>query len=230
MKSTSLVVAFLLLFGGFAMAYEQPAYEVIQKYEKFELRRYSPYIVAETEVTGAFEDVGNQAFRILFSFISGNNRKSEKIAMTAPVNQSPVDTEGEKIAMTVPVIQSPAPESQDRKTYIFAFVMPSKYTLETLPQPNDSRVKFRQVPGKLMAAHTYSGSWKEKKYRKHESLFLESLKKAGLSPLGSPVYARYNSPFSLSFLRRNEVLVEISDPSSIQTEKTSDEPQELLAK
>ena len=91
-------IVFMLLFSGeTAFAYEQPKYEIVKIYDGFELRRYAPYIVAETVVSGKFDDAGNKAFRILFKYISGDNLKKTEIPMTAPVKQSPVKESGEKI-------------------------------------------------------------------------------------------------------------------------------------
>lgn len=202
------LVAFMLLFAvGAAYAYEQPKYEIVKKYDGFELRRYAPCIVAETVVSGEFDDAGNKAFRILFKYISGDNLKKTEIPMTAPVNQSPVTETGEKIEMTAPVEQ--APHGKDADTYVFSFVMPSKYTMETLPNPADPRVKLRQVKSRLLAALTYSGTWAENRYRQHEAALLKAVKNAGFVTIGEPIFARYNSPFTLWFLRRNEVLVEV---------------------
>jgi hypothetical protein len=89
-------------------------------------------------------------------------------------------------------------------------MMPSGYSLETLPRPTDSRVRLRRIDGRLMAARTYSGTWSEDRYRENETELLRVVKAAGLQPLGVPVFARYNSPFTLWFLRRNEVLVEVA--------------------
>ncbi len=203
-------VAFTLFFAvGAAFAYEQPKYEIVKIYDRFELRRYSPYIVAETVVSGKFDDAGNKAFRILFKYISGDNLKKTEIPMTAPVNQSPAIEGGEKIEMTAPVEQTPHRKTVD--TYVFSFVMPSKYTMETLPSPADPRVKLRQVKSRLLAALTYSGTWSEKRYRQHEAALLEAVKSAGFATVGEPIFARYNSPFTLWFLRKNEVLVELED-------------------
>jgi hypothetical protein len=187
------------------MAAEETPYEVIRQYSGFELRRYSPYLVAETRVTGKFEEVGNQAFRVLFGYISGDNRRNERIAMTAPVTQEP---DGEKIQMTTPVIQAPAADG-GANTYTLAFVMPSKYTMDTLPQPVDSRITLRPVPARWMAARRFSGTWSEDNYRRNEKALLEDVTAAGLQIAGEPLYARYNSPFTLWFLRRNEAMVEV---------------------
>ena len=129
--------------------------------------------------------------------------------MTAPVNQSSATETGEKIEMTAPVEQ--APHGKDTDTYVFSFIMPSKYTLETLPSPVDPRVTLRQVKSRLLAALTYSGTWSEKRYRQHEAALLEAVKNAGLITIGESIFARYNSPFTLWFLRRNEVLVEVEE-------------------
>lgn len=204
-----LIAAMLSFCGGLALAYEQPKYDIVKKYNGFELRRYAPCIVAETVVSGNFEEVGNEAFRILVRYISGDNQKKIEIPMTAPVNQSPMTKSGEKIEMTAPVVQ--APQGKDQDTYLFSFVMPSKYTLETLPEPKDSRIRLRQVKARLLAARAYSGTWSERRYRQNEAALLKAVKASGLTVVGEPIFARYNSPFTLWFLRRNEVLVEVKE-------------------
>lgn len=211
---TRLLIALTLTFtGNHTMASEQPAYEVVQRHEDYELRRYQPYLVAETRVTGDFATVGNQAFRILAGYISGNNRGKEKIEMTAPVNQSPVPA-GERIAMTAPVSQTSIGNPGDG--YLFSFMIPSHYTLENLPRPNDPRIELRRIEGRLMAARTYSGSWSEQRYQLNQTALMRALAAAGLQPLGASVFARYNSPFTIWFLRRNEVLVEIKTDNFAQ--------------
>ena len=189
------------------MAYEQPRYAVLKRFDDFELRQYEPYNVAEADVTGDFEAVGNEAFRILAGYIFGNNQGGRKIAMTAPVDQVPAIPSGEKIAMTVPVVQSPQAEA--RSTFTFTFMMPSEYTLDDLPRPNDPRIRLRRVEARLMAARTYSGTWSQERYRDNETVLLRAVEAAGFNPVGAPVFARYDSPFTLWFLRRNEVLVPI---------------------
>jgi hypothetical protein len=202
----------LLLFaGGNAVATEEPKYEVVKNYPEFELRDYAPYLVAETEVSGEFDDVGGKAFRILVDFISGNNQRRQSIEMTAPVNQQPKATEGEKIAMTAPVTQRPKAGQGDRNAYLIHFVMPSKYTLDTLPMPLDPRIRIREEPGKVMAVKKYSGRWTTENYLENETLLKKAVEEAGLTPLAAPVYARYNAPFTPWFLRRNEVMIEVRE-------------------
>jgi hypothetical protein len=200
--------AALLLAGANAVAIEEPKYEVVKTYPGFELRRYAPFLVAETEVTGAFDVVGSQAFRILAGYIFGNNRAQEKMEMTAPVNQRSAAGDSEKMEMTAPVTQRPK-GGANADTFVLSFVMPSRYTLDTLPEPLDQRIRLREEPAKLMAVRRYTGRWTQSNYRESESLLLTAVRKAGLTPVAAPIYARYNSPFSLWFLRRNEVMVEV---------------------
>jgi hypothetical protein len=202
-------IAFSLLGGTNAMAIEEPAYEVVRTYPEFELRDYPAYLIAETEVEAPFDEAGNRAFRILADYIFGNNRASTKIEMTAPVSQRPAA--GERIEMTAPVVQRPE-RGADGETFVVGFVMPSRFSLETLPEPVDSRVRLREVPSKLMAVRRYSGRWTESAYRENEARLLSAVEETGLSPVAAPVYARYNSPFSLWFMRRNEVMVEVTSP------------------
>ena len=189
------------------MAYEELRYRTVEQNEAFELRDYEPYLVAEVRVNGRFDNVGNRAFKILFDYISGNNVNKQKISMTTPVTQQPNTRKGETIAMTTPVLQAPEDTDSD---YSFSFVMPSEYTLETIPTPIDPRIKIKALPGRLLAVRRYSGSWSERNYRKHEGILMDAIRGQGFKAEGNPIYARYNSPFSLWFLRRNEVMVEVS--------------------
>jgi hypothetical protein len=103
-----------------------------------------------------------------------------------------------------------------RDTYVFSFVMPAKYTLDTLPRPADQRIRLRQIESQLMAARTYSGTWSTRRYQYNEAALMQALQGEGLRPVGAPIFARYNSPFTLWFLRRNEVLVEVQSDRNSQ--------------
>lgn len=193
------------------MAIEQPGYEVLEKRDGYEVRRYAPYIVAETVVEGDFKDAGNEAFRILAGYIFGDNKSDEKMNMTAPVESRPTG-EGVKMNMTAPVTSQRASSESDR--FIYRFVMESKYTMESLPQPNDSRVLLREVAARTVAVNRYSGRWTQSNYEKHEQELLQALRRNGVEILGDPLLARYNGPFTPWFLRRNEVIVEVDWPGS----------------
>lgn len=195
----------LLVFPAIVMAIEEPEYQVIKEFEEFELRHYPAYLVAEVDVQGDFDDAGNQAFRILAGYIFGDNSVAEEMAMTAPVESRRTNT-SEKMAMTAPVTSTSAAE-RDRMT--FAFVMEREYTLDTLPVPNDDRIRIREMPERTMAVRRYSGRWTEKNYLRNQDVLLSALVVNGIHTSGNPTLARYNSPFSLPFLRRNEVMIEV---------------------
>jgi effector-binding domain-containing protein len=151
---------------------EKPSYTVIEKEGPFEIRQYPPQLVAETVVDAEFEEAGDAAFGRLFKYISGNNQGKKSIAMTAPVTQT--DT-SEKIAMTAPVTQQ-----QTEGNYAVSFVMPSKYTLETLPQPLDERVVIKEIPAQKMAVIRYSGTWSQKRYEEKKAALEGFIRKRGL--------------------------------------------------
>ena len=184
------------------MAIEEAGYKVLKTGGKFEIREYAPQILAEIIVDGDLEEAGNKAFRRLFNYISGANRSRAKVAMTAPVSQ---EQAGEKISMTAPVVQQPA-----RDKWAVSFTMPASYTLETLPAPDDPTITLRPVPTRRMAAVRYSGLWSEKNYLQNRSELEAWIREQGLTTAGDPVWARYNPPFTLWFLRRNEILIPLA--------------------
>lgn len=191
----------MILASCVTVGIEKVQYDVLQKEGDFEVRQYAAYLVAETRVDSDFNEAGNIAFRRLFNYISGDNRASEKIAMTAPVNQRP---QSEKIAMTAPVTQQPAGDS-----YTVSFVMPAKYTLDTLPRPTDEAVVIRQVPGCKAAAVRYSGTWSQKRYEAKKTALETWMADNGFVAVDAPIWARYDPPFQVWFLRRNEVVIPI---------------------
>jgi hypothetical protein len=175
--------------GQSAVALEEPEYEVIAETAAYEVRRYQPYVVAEVDVRGKSAD--SQGFRALAGYIFGDNEASEKMQMTAPVESR---------------------EADDGNDITYAFVMESKYTLETLPNPNNERIRLRNKPSRVVAALRFSGRWTEANVAKHERQLLSALQADGITRLGKLELARYNSPFTPWFLRRNELMVAIDWP------------------
>lgn len=194
-----------VLAAGEAMATERPKYEVLKRYEGFEVREYASYVVAETVVKANRQDAGNEGFRRLAGYIFGKNRGGQKIAMTAPVTEAPA--EGTRIAMTAPVTEAAVEEG-----FAVQFMMPSGYTLESLPSPIDDRVVFRQVPARQVAALRYSGTWSESRYQEHLDKLRGELKKQGLEEKGDASWARYDPPWTPWFLRTNEILIPVGQP------------------
>lgn len=189
------------------MAEEGPKYTITQKNDVFEIREYDSYLVAQTDVSGTFDEMGGKAFRILVKYISGDNEQKSSIEMTAPVIQESIKQKGQKIPMTSPVIQKRSKDDSQSST--FSFVMPQNFTLDTLPAPIDNRITLKEIPAKRVAVLQYSGGWGEEKYKKNEAILLSALDKAGIKTIGAPHFARYNSPFTLWFMRRNEIMIEV---------------------
>ena len=184
------------------MAIEEPKYTDKVFYKDFEVRFYATILVAQTEVNESFDCAGNKAFRVLAGFIFGNNTAKAKIDMTAPVIQKSADSE--KIAMTAPVTQS-----KSYSGYLIQFTMPASYNRETLPQPNDPRVKIVEIPARQVAVYSYTGSWSESRFNEKLSAFNSALAREKITPVGGPTFARFNSPWQLPFLRRNEIWIEV---------------------
>jgi hypothetical protein len=195
-------IAMALSPGG-AMAAEEPEYEVVAVHGEVEIRRYAPMILAETRVDAGFEGAGNQAFRVLFGYISGNNRARTKIEMTAPVVQ---EATSQEIAMTAPVVQE-----SDGASWRVAFIVPAEYSWETVPEPTDERVELRRVPERTVAALRFSGFWGEDRFAEREREIRQVLAEQDLVAVGEAIYARYNPPYTPWFMRRNEVMIPV-DP------------------
>jgi effector-binding domain-containing protein len=203
-KSSLYVVVWIVLFflpSCVTVGIETPKYKVIEKEGQLEIRRYPPQIVAETIVQADFDQSGNLAFRRLYKYISGRNRTKQSIAMTAPVNQK---TAAQKIPMTAPVTQQKVKEN-----YAVSFLMPAEYSLETLPEPLDPNVILKEIPARKLAAIRYSGAWSQKRYETHKAKLLNFIRQKERKIIGEPIFARYDPPFQLWFLRRNEVLIPI---------------------
>lgn len=170
---------------------ETAKYQVVRRIGKIEIRRYPDLILASTTASN-----DNSAFMIIANFIFGNNKSKSKIAMTSPVITS------EKIPMTTPVITS-------RKNYKMSFVMPSNYTLKKLPKPNSNKVKIETQKSRKIAVLRFTGFTYESKLKKLEKIFIKSLAENKIKTKGDIFLMRYNSPWTLPFLRRNEIAVEI---------------------
>ncbi|WP_223943528.1 heme-binding protein [Arthrobacter sp. StoSoilB20] len=188
---------------------EQQPYDLVQKYPHFELRRYPAHVLAEVQVHATFDRAANQAFRYLFNYISGSNTAQQKLSMTAPVIQE--SGSSEELVMTAPVLQTgPAPGSQD-EDYVVAFVLPAGLKAENAPVPDEPKVKIREVPGALSAVARFTGNGTASAFQRHTAALHEALQLAGLTPIGSPRFARFDPPFKPWFLRHNEVVLDVEE-------------------
>ena len=169
---------------------EIAGYEEAGRTGEVEFREYPELILAS--VTGHGD---NSAFGRLFSYISGENRTRKKLSMTAPVITS------QKIEMTAPVISD---------TSSFSFVMPLKYKLEDIPEPLDSRIRIQRIPARRLAVIRFKGYARRKSVDEVKSRLISALQKSGIATVGEPFLMRYNSPWTLGFMRRNEIGIEIA--------------------
>lgn len=186
------------------MTQQQP-YEVVGRARGYELRRYPPCVVAEVRISGDFEQAGSLAFRPLVEYIGGRNRSRESVAMTAPVVQS------RSMDMTAPVIQGSG--AGDRDQHVVAFVLPRSVTMACAPIPIDERVQVREMPPSLTAVARYSGRWSESAYREHVDALRATISADGLVTVSEPRFARFDPPFKPWFLRRNEVHIDVAEPT-----------------
>ena len=199
---SALVIIGFVLWGPIVSNVEQAKYKVIGSGGPIEIRDYAPMIVAEAEVAGTRDEAINQGFRLIADYIFGNNTAQKKVAMTAPVMQQP----NEKISMTAPVTQQ-----ADGSLWKVRFVMPESYNLQTLPVPNNAAVKLKEVPGKRFAVIRFSGLAGEESLGTHTNELEAYIKSNNMQALSKPTYAFFNPPWTLPFLRRNEVMVEIKN-------------------
>jgi effector-binding domain-containing protein len=196
----------VLILSVDSVSAEEAKYTVVFTDDIFELRSYDSHILAEVLVQSNFEDAGGEAFRPLFDYISGNNIKRQKVSMTAPVSQQ---GGSQSISMTSPVSQTGTDDS-----WLVSFMMPSEFSLDTIPEPIDPRVVLRLVPARYIASVKYSGFWSHDKYQDHYDKLLAWIAAKNLNATGDPVWARYNAPYTPWFLRRNEILLPIKSLNS----------------
>lgn len=180
---------------------EEAPYEVVREDGRFEIREYAAVVVAETIVEGGRSETENSAFFRLFDFIQGENVPARRIETTAPVIQ---ERAGEKIAMTAPVLQE-----QGSEGWTMSFVLPKDYTLESAPRPTSSDVRLREIGPSKLAAVRFSGLRSSRTVERETEDLRAWIAKQGLTETSSPRLAAYDPPFTLPFLRRNEVLIEV---------------------
>ncbi len=187
---------------------EEPGFTLVSSENGIEIRDYAPMIVAETQVSGNGSRARNAGFRILADYIFGNNVPDDKIAMTSPVTQQEntqgSERNGEKIAMTSAVAQQEADEGS-----LVTFVMPAKYTMETLPEPRNDRVTLREIPAKRVAAVRFGGRADNSDLEKQEAKLRAFLTTNDLTPTSPASYAFYDAPWVPAPMRRNEVMFDL---------------------
>ena len=203
MKPMLLALLFgLNLLGSPVMATEEPPFTVKSAHGEFEVRDYPALVAAEVTVTGDRKDAAGKGFRLLAGYIFGGNTSKQSIAMTAPVTQAATR---EKIAMTAPVFQTGGNGS-----WVIRFIMPRGSTLETLPRPNNPKVQLVAVPPARMAVVKFSGLARQDDVDAKTAALSRFVKAQHLQAIGAPSLAQYDPPWTLWFMRRNEVMIPVA--------------------
>jgi SOUL heme-binding protein len=203
-KIAGQVVESLLSIAGIRVDTEEPHFIRRPLTNGVEIRQYGPRIAAETTVAGDEECARSIGFRRLARYIFGGNHRDVGVGMTAPLAQRSIC--GDKIAMTAPVAQSLMANGR----WAIRFYMPSKWSLETLPTPDDDSVALATVPGETLAVLRFSGDRSAKAIANQTDELLKRLHDNGIEPAGVAVAWFYDPPWTLPFRRRSEVAVPIS--------------------
>jgi hypothetical protein len=188
------------LAGNIMSNVEQPDYKLVTSKGNIEIRDYAPMILAEVEVSGERKQAINEGFNILAAYIFGNNTSNKKMEMTAPVTNEL----SEKMAMTAPVLQE-----QHGDNWKVRFVMEKKYSFETLPKPNSKDVILIPLPARRFAVIRFSGFASNESIKQHREELQGYILDEKLKSIGQAVLAFYNPPWTIPFLRRNEVMIEV---------------------
>jgi len=177
---------------------EEAGYKVLRQQDQFEIRNYDGYTVVETRVDQNFEEAQQIAFRRLFDYISGQNKSERKVSMTAPVVMQPIEgTELPRFAV------------KGESGWTISFVLPREYTLETAPTPKSELLSLRWVAPKRVAVSRFSGAFASSKFLEQAAQLQQWLEREGESPQSAPRLAGFDPPWTLPFLRRNEVQVDL---------------------
>ncbi|WP_159017442.1 SOUL family heme-binding protein [Cognatiluteimonas profundi] len=190
-----------VLIAGATMAAEEPAFRRVSQDGAFSVRDYPALVVAEVTVPGDQDAAVRAGFRLLAGYIFGGNVPKQRIPMTAPVTQAPASP-GERIAMTAPVTQA-----EGAGAWTVRFTMPAGYSLQTLPRPDDARVRLQALPPTRMAVVRFSGRARATDVERRTALLRQYMATHGLNAAGPPTLARYNPPWTPWFIRRNEVMI-----------------------
>ena len=197
------IVESVLSIAGIRIGTEEPHYLRQPLTEDIEVRRYGPRLAAETSVDGAEDRARSIGFRRLAGYIFGANHREETISMTAPVAQQ---SGSDEIAMTAPVAQF---RNADNR-WTIRFFMPSKWTIETLPQPDDDDVNLVTVPAETVAVLRFAGDRSAEAVARRTDQLRKALRDNAVEPAGEPVAWFYDPPWTLPFRRRNEVAIPLT--------------------
>ena len=182
-----IIILGCVLVGPIMSNVEKPKYHVVSSQANIEIRKYNPMIIALVEVQGERKEAISGGFKMLADYIFGNNKSKEDIPMTAPVKQQ-----------------------KFQENWQISFIMPSEYNMETLPQPNNKNISLKELPSKKYIVINFSGMISDQNIALNEEKLKKYIFENEIQSLSTPIYAFYNPPWTLSFMRRNEIMMEIN--------------------
>jgi len=190
---------------GIRSFYEQPPYGVVERLgDAIEIRSYGPRLAVETTVEGSDSQTAeNQAFRLLLRYVAGANRSSARFAMTAPVEQT---SQPSLIAMTAPVEIT----GKQSNRVSMRFFLPDAVAAKGAPEPLDDRVKIVEVAPATLAVVRFSGGLNEEVEARRSKELIDGVERSGWRATGMPFLLAYDPPFTIPFLRRNELAVAVT--------------------
>ncbi len=166
-------------------------FQVIRTYDDFEVREYSPCVLAEVKVSADYSSAAGLAFNSLFQYISKSNKQSEKIAMTAPV------------------ISAQKANKAEEDEWFVSFVMPSGSTFGHLPHPNDSRVILRELDAETCIATSFRGRATEEVSRAKVAVLRAAAARENIALSDETRICRFDPPFKPGFMQYNEVVIPV---------------------
>lgn len=199
---TVLTTIFLSACSTFGIrSAEEPNYQLLNDAGSFQIRHYPSLVAAQTQVNANYKNASSLAFQRLAGYIFGNNKKQQAITMTAPVIQQ---QQAERLSMTAPVMQQ-----KSGAVWVMTFVLPQGYTISTAPEPLDTSVLIQEIPDKKVATLRYTGSLSEQGIEEKSAELTDWLSQQHYQAISPPRSAAYDPPWTLPFLRRNEVHIDI---------------------
>ena len=160
------------------MAYSESPYRVVYQTDTYEIRYYEERLIVETQYSNQ-----NNGFQKLFKYISGNNKQSQKIEMTTPVNVTEIENQ-----------------------FVMQFYLPKRFQQNEIPLPSDNSVKISTIEPGYFAVIRYSGFASDKNFHKHREILKKKLNLDNIRVLSAAIKATYDGPFTLPNLRRNEAI------------------------
>ena len=183
-----------------AAAVEEPSFRLVLRDGSFEIRDYPALVMAEVTEPGDRNSAAYSGFRTLAGYIFGGNTRNESIEMTAPVIEArPADW-----------LPSASPTEPSRKgDWTIQFVMPPQFSLTSLPRPNSPNIRLKETRAARVAAIRFSGWATDRSISDHTAELERKLRERQLIVTGPAAIAQYDPPWTLPFLRRNEILIPI---------------------